>query len=112
MKFDELLRFVDIEDKRLNEYYDGYPDQEKRILARTVKLNEEVGELCDELLGYLSLQRDDKLDKREEENLAEEFADVILTTLLIAKSAGVDVKKALKEKIDKINGRYEQDRKL
>ena len=103
-----LLKFIAVEDKRLKKAYGNYPDNEKRILARTVKLTEELGELCDEVLSFNSMQRKDKLAKNDDENLPEEFADVLITTLLLAKSMDVDIEKALKKKIDKINKRYKK----
>jgi len=107
MTFDELLQWVDLEDKRLRERFGNYPDEEKRILARTVKISEELGELCDEVLSFSAMQRQEKLDKHEGDNLSAEFADVLITTLLLAKTMGVDVRTALEKKIDKINTRYE-----
>lgn len=103
-----LLEFIDLEDRRLEKYYADYPDKEKRVLARTVKLTEELGELCNEVLSSQSLQRKQKLENRDEENLPEEFADVLITTLLLAKTMNVDVEQALKQKIEKINKRYEK----
>jgi len=107
MEFKDLLKFIEIEDERLKEYYGSYSDQEKRILARTVKLTEELGELCNEVLAYNSLQRKQKLDNYDKENLPEEFADVIITTLLLAKAMNIDIEKALERKIEKVNKRYE-----
>jgi NTP pyrophosphatase (non-canonical NTP hydrolase) len=107
MQLKELLEFIDLEDKRLIKYYGGYTDQEKRTLARTVKLSEELGELCEEVLTFNALQRKEKLDNYESENLSEEFADVIITTLLLAKTMNVDIEKGLEKKITKIHKRYE-----
>mgnify|MGYP001564864256 CR=1 FL=1 len=107
MNLKELLQFIDTEDERLKKYYGSYPDQEKRILARTVKLSEELGELCDEVLSFNAMQRKTKLENHDSENLFEEFADVLITTLLLAKSMNVDIEEALKKKIAKINKRYE-----
>lgn len=107
MELKDLLKFIENEDGRLKKYY-GYGDQEKRILARTVKLTEELGELCEEVLAHNSLQRKQKLDNIDKENLPQEFADVIITLLLLAKAMNVDVEKALKKKIEKINKRYEK----
>ena len=87
-------------------YYGGYTDQEKRILARTVKLSEELGELCNAVLAFNSMQRKEKLDKHDAGNLSEDFADVMITVLLLAKAMDIDVEKALDKKIDKINRRY------
>jgi len=103
----ELLKFIDIEDERLKKYYGDYSDQEKRVLVRTVKLTEELGELSNEVLAHNSLQRKQKLDNHDKENLPEEFADVILTALLLAKALNVDIEKALEKKIEKVNKRYE-----
>lgn len=107
MELKELLKFIEIEDERLKKYYGGYSDQEKRILARTVKLTEELGELCDEVLAFNSLQRKQKLDNHDKGNLPEEFADVIITALLLAKAMNVDIEKALEKKVEKVNKRYE-----
>ena len=107
MDFKDLLKFIDIEDGRLKKYYGSYDDQEKIVLARTVKITEELGELCDEVLAFNSLQRKQKLDDYNKENLPEEFADVIITTLLLAKAMNVDIEKALKNKFEKVNKRYE-----
>jgi len=106
MTFEELLNWIDLEDKRLREKFGNYPDEEKRILARTVKVSEELGELCDEVLSFNSMQRQEKLDEDKAENLSAEFADVWITTLLLAKTMGVDVRAALSRKIEKINKRY------
>jgi len=105
MEFKELIEFIDQEDKRLNKYYHDHTDKDKHILARTVKLNEEVGELCNEVLSHTHFQRKQKLDACNKENLPDEFADVILTTLLLARSMDVDVEEALTEKIKKIKAR-------
>jgi NTP pyrophosphatase (non-canonical NTP hydrolase) len=107
MTFEELLQWIDLEDGRLRERFGNYPDEEKRILARTVKVSEELGELCDEVLSFNSMQRQEKLDEDKSENLSAEFADVLITTLLLAKTMGVDVREALGKKIEKINKRYE-----
>jgi len=107
MEFTELLKFIDLEDQRLKNYYGNYIDEEKRILARTVKLTEELGELCNEVLAANSLQRKQKLDKTDKNNLGEEFADVIITALLLSKSMNIDIEKVLQDKIIKINERYQ-----
>ena len=106
MEIKELMDFITLEDKRLKEKFGHYADEEKRTLARTVKVGEEFGELCDEILSKMSLQRKEKLTKSDKENLEKEFADVIITTLLLAKSIDIDVAKAIENKIIEINGRY------
>lgn len=103
MTFDNLLKFIKEEDIRLKKRYGDYPDQAKRILARTVKLSEEVGELCNEILSFNKFQRKEKLCK--ERNLDGEIADVIITTLLLAETVNVDVAKALRLKMLKLKKR-------
>jgi NTP pyrophosphatase (non-canonical NTP hydrolase) len=101
--FPELQAFIDKEDARLNNHY-GI-DAERMKLARMVKLTEEVGELAEQVLAHKALQRSDKLEKREATDLPDEFADVILTTMLLAKTMDVDMHDALAKKIEKISKR-------
>ena len=105
MELRSLLRFVEIEDKKLKDRYSSHSREEEIVLARTVKLGEEFGELCDEVLAHSSLQRRTKLDDHSKENLPGEFADVIITTLLLAKTMNVDIEKALEEKMQKLHRR-------
>jgi len=108
MQLKELQKFIKKENLRLKKYYGNSNDEEKRILVRTVKLTEELGELCDAVLSHNSLQRKDKMVKFDKNNLSEEFADVVITTLLLAEVMDVDIEKALKDKIKKINKRYKK----
>lgn len=100
MNTKDLSDFIDLHHEWLRKHYDC-PDKQKEILARTVKLSEEVGELCEQILSFNSLQLKRKLDNFKKENLDDEFADVIVTTLLLAKSADVDIRKAVENKIAK-----------
>jgi NTP pyrophosphatase (non-canonical NTP hydrolase) len=100
-----LLRFIEAEDERLKKRYGSYLNKEEVILARTVKLGEEFGELCEMVLAYNSLQRKQKLNIHDRENLPEEFADVIITTLLLAETMNIDIEKALEEKMQTLNHR-------
>jgi len=47
-----LFEFIEIWDKRLDEWSAGKMSKNEQILARTVKLNEEIGELCNEVLAF------------------------------------------------------------
>ena len=105
MELRNLLRFIETEDEKLKKRFSSYVNEEEVILARTVKLGEEFGELCEEVLAYNSLQRKQKMDNHDKENLPEEFADVIITTLLLAKTLNVNIEKALEEKMQKLNHR-------
>lgn len=82
---------------------------EKEILTKTIKLNEEVGELCNDTLSVLKLQRKSKLDRFDKRNFYEEFADVLITTIQLANAAGVDIERAINDKLAKIEERYGHD---
>ena len=105
MTFDELLAFIEEEDTRLRAMFPE-PDEGKRLLSSAVKLSEEVGELCDAILRYLNGQRKEKLDRFTQEDLENELADVLIVTLTLARTTGVDVREALAHKIKKIKDRY------
>ena len=104
MNWETLLSYIDIEDRRLKERYPQL-DADKMVLARAVKLSEEMGELSDSLLSSLGLQRKEKMKSFNSRDLAKELADVIITTCLLAKSANVDLTQALEDKIPELNRR-------
>jgi NTP pyrophosphatase (non-canonical NTP hydrolase) len=107
MEIKELLDFVDLESQRLFDHFDKNSWSKKEIiLTHTVKVTEELGELCSEVLAFNKNQRPEKMENHDAENLSHEFADVIITTLLLAKSMDIDIQEALKNKIVKINQRY------
>ncbi|MBI2667465.1 hypothetical protein HYX17_01710 [Candidatus Woesearchaeota archaeon] len=108
MEIKDLLQFIELENQRLINHYGSSSTEKERILARTVKLTEELGELCNEILIYNKDQRKEKLENHDKENLQEEFADIIITTLLLAKAMNVDIGGVLEKKMDKINKRYDQ----
>lgn len=84
---------------------------EREILARTVKLNEEVGELCNDILAILRLQRKAKLERFDRRNIYQEFADVLITLTQLAISANVDLDRAVRDKIKMISERNDSDDK-
>lgn len=61
---------------------------------RTVKLLEEVGELCNEVLTFYALQRKTKLRTNNEDNLPVECADFLITLLLLAQSMNINLEEA------------------
>jgi len=54
MTFEELSNFTDEYSRRLKIQFGKYDDKEKLILSSTVKLTEELGELCDEVMAFNS----------------------------------------------------------
>jgi len=105
MTFKQLLQFIDSESKRLKKHKGKDVSQRERVLFRTVKLMEELGEFCNEIMASNGKQRDKKLKGYKKENLEGELADVIITTLLVAESLDINVEKSLEKKINKIKKR-------
>jgi NTP pyrophosphatase (non-canonical NTP hydrolase) len=106
MNLKSLQEKIRLLNDKIKPQYKLYTPAEKEILTRTVKLNEEVGELCNDILSILKLQRRSKLLKFDKRNMYEEFADVIITAIQLATAAGVDVERATDDKIKKIEERY------
>jgi len=101
-----LQEKIKILNEKTKPHYKLYSQAEKEILTKTVKLNEEVGELCNDILSVLKLQRRAKLEKFDKRNIYEEFADVIITTIQLAQTAGVDIERAIGDKLKKIEEKY------
>lgn len=110
MDVKELQNKIKDLDSKSKPHYKLYTQTEKAILTKTVKLNEEVGELCNDILSILRLQRKAKLDKFDKRNIYQEFADVIITTIQLAGVAGVDIDRAINDKLKTIEHRYNKDR--
>ncbi len=94
MTLEDFQKFIDDQTER------------ERILSRTVKISEEFGELCDEVLASMGDQRKGKMEGRDLDALSDEFADVIITTFLLAKSMNIDIPNALERKIKKIKAKH------
>lgn len=109
MKIDALQEKIKELDSKRPVIYQLNTQREKEILTKTIKLNEEVGELCNDTLSVLKLQRKSKLERFDKRNFYEEFADVIITTVQLANAAGVDLERALNDKLTKIETRYKKD---
>lgn len=71
----------------------------ERIFARTLKLMEELGELSNEILTKMGLQRQAKIDAFEQHHLEDEFADVLGSLLLMGIEMDIDVAEVMKRKI-------------
>lgn len=106
MNLQAFQKFIDAQDELFRQVKDTNQSERERIFARTIKLGEEYGELCDEVLASVGDQRKTKLSQEKAGNLEEEFADVIITLFLLAKAMNVDVMSALDAKIAKIKAKY------
>ena len=106
----ELQRKLREKEQQLRIKFVSLTKREKDILLKTVKLSEEVGELSNDILSVLSLQRKSKLDAFDKTNLYEEFAHVVLVALALANTMRVDMDRAVKDKLKKIFDVYAQDK--
>ncbi len=71
----------------------------ERLSARVLKLSEEMGELSNEILTKMGLQRQAKIDAFEEIHLEDELADVFGSLLLLAIELDVDIERIMKRKV-------------
>lgn len=90
--------------------FDTLTKKEKDVLMKTVKLQEEVGELANDILSVLSLQRKSKLAQFKKANLYEEFADIVLATFALANILGVKMDLAVQNKLNKVLTVYSKDK--
>ncbi|MBI3069835.1 MAG: hypothetical protein HYY87_00840 [Candidatus Levybacteria bacterium] len=111
MNLKSLQEKIKILNEKTKPHYKLYSQQEKEILTKTIKLNEEVGELCNDILSILKLQRRAKLEKFDKRNMYQEFADVVITTIQLASTAGVDIQRAVSDKLKKIEQRYLKEKR-
>ncbi len=107
---EELQRTLKERQRDLRIEFTSLTKREKDILAKTVKLSEEVGELANDILAHLSLQRKSKLEALDRQNIYEEFADVIIACFGLAIAMKVDMSRALRDKLDKIFTTYITDK--
>jgi len=84
-------------------------DKDQRIFARTMKIVEELGELADEILTSMNLQRDSKIAKFSKENVEDEFADVLASLILLGIELDIDIEKVIQRKIDYTRKRFEME---
>ena len=106
MNFKELTEFATKHSNRLDKgILSGY-DQEKRILHATVKSNEEMGELCDEVLKAIGAQHGNKMVGYKKEQVENEIADVFFTVAILANLLDIDIEKAMLEKMKLIDAGY------
>lgn len=79
----------------------------QRVFARTMKIVEELGELADEILTSMNLQRQSKMAKFAQENVEDEFADVMASLILLAIELEIDIEKVMKKKLEVTKERFD-----
>ena len=82
-------------------------DEGQRVFARTMKIVEELGELADEILTSMNLQRKSKIAKFSRENVEDEFADVLASLVLLVIELEIDIATVMQKKIDFTKKRFE-----
>lgn len=106
----EIQEKLRARERQLRIQFVSLTKREKDILAKTVKLTEEVGELSNDILSVLSLQRESKLKKFNKANIYEEFADVVLAVISLANTLRVNMERAVKDKLEKVLNIYIHDK--
>ncbi len=84
-------------------------EQNQRVFARTMKLVEELGELSDELLTSMNLQRAAKTAKFAQAHVEDELADVLASVILLALELGIDIETVMKRKLIFTKKRFKID---
>lgn len=82
-------------------------NSEQRVFARTMKIMEELGELSDEILTSMNLQRNTKIAQFSHQNIEDEFADVLGSLILLGIELDIDVAEVMKRKIAFTRERFE-----
>lgn len=111
MTLKQFQKFINEQDALFRSLNRTNDTDRERILSRTVKISEEFGELCDEVLASMGDQRSGKMDNRTKESLGDEFADVVITTFLLAKAMDIDIPEALGRKTEKIKMKHNKQLK-
>ena len=106
MDLEDLIKFVNRYAEQQKNIMGYMKDKQNLILSSTVKIAEEFGELCDQVLSYNKRQRKDKMNRFNKDSLSEEFADVVVAILMLAHDMNIDIKDALNNKIKKLSEKY------
>lgn len=84
-------------------------DQDHRTFARIMKIVEELGELSDEILTSMNLQRNSKIAQFSHQNIEDEFADVVGSLILLGIELDIDFEEAMQRKIELTRERFGMD---
>jgi len=102
-----IRQVCDWANRQAHRLADGYglgeQDRDLFLLAQTVKLGEEVGELHAEVLGRTRYQRAAKADRYDATSLAGELADVTICVAILSEILGADLSQAVRAKIAKLD---------
>ena len=110
MTIQELIQQYRAISDFLNQHW-PLKNKQHRTFARTMKIVEELGELSDEILTSMNLQRNSKIANFTHQNIEDEFADVMGSLILLGIELDIDVEKVIKRKIRFTRDRFEMDPK-
>lgn len=101
-----MIENIDSTLKKLNTYFHSTnPDmtQKERLFSRVIKLNEEVGELCEAILS-----ENDKNQRIKDKviDVDAELADVLICTLLLAQDREKNIWIEVENKLQKISQKF------
>lgn len=105
MQIEELVAQYKEISTTLNERW-PLQDGQQRTFARIMKIVEELGELSDEILTSMNLQRNSKIAQFSHQNLEDEFADVLGSLILLAVELDIDVVEVMKRKVELTRDRF------
>ena len=97
MEIKELKEFAKETEDRLSIYYNN--SKEELIIFHTLKMGEEAGEVFEQVLSHLNIQRKEK--EMNKSSIGEEIADVLLAGVVLAQSLNIDIEKELDNKMKK-----------
>ena len=106
MTLRQVCEWANMQARRLADGY-GLTEQDRDLflLAHTVKLGEEVGELHAEVLGRTKFQRAAKAARYNDASLAAELADVTICVAMLSEMLGADLNQAIMTKIAELEAR-------
>lgn len=94
----EKLKLIDVHFRNADK------PETTRFLERIVKLNEEVGELCEAALTEVD---ENQRQKEKEIDFDAELADVLIITLMLSTGRKRSIQEEVNKKLDKILQRLE-----
>jgi NTP pyrophosphatase (non-canonical NTP hydrolase) len=106
MTLNELVSSYKVISEFLNQRW-PLKSHDQRVFARTMKIVEELGELADEILTSMNLQRNSKIKAFSRQNIEDEFADVFASLILLANEMDLDLEKVIKRKLEFTRDRFE-----
>ena len=95
--------------ERFERLYDLFDERapEKHPVFQAAKIAEETGEVINLVFKLVGFRRESYDTKSVKEQLAGELADVWITTFVCAKVCGIDLWRAVEEKLEAEIGRWE-----